>query len=107
VSEAQARDAIWRDDHIAIQSSNSLFNLGAIRFAHPPEIPDTSFRIQMGYRQAGMFVRFLYKSNPDGFGRMMNAILDDRPFVEAVATGYGIDLQTLWLRFVHSTPTAG
>jgi hypothetical protein len=107
VSEAQARDAIWRDDHIAIQSSNSLFNLGAIRFAHPPEIPDTSFRIQMGYRQAGMFVTFLYKSNPDGFGRMMNAILDDRPFVEAVATGYGIDLQTLWLRFVHSTPTAG
>jgi len=106
VSEVEARDAIWRDDRIAIQSSNSLFNFSAIRFAQPPEIPDTSFRIQMGYRQAGMFVTFLNVSNPDGFGRMMNAILDDRPFVEAVATGYGTDLQTLWLRFVRAMPTA-
>jgi len=107
VSEVQARDAVRRGDHIAIQSSNSLFNLGAIRLAHPPEIPDTSFRIQMGYRQAGMFVTFLHESDPDGFGRMMNAILDDHPFVEAVATGYGTDLQTLWLRFVQAMPTAG
>src|SRR5262249_60250832 len=106
VSEVEARDAIWRDDRIAIQSSNSLFNFSAIRFAQPPEIPDTSFRIQMGYRQAGMFVTFLNSSKPDGFGRMMNAILDDRPFVEAVATGYGTDLQTLWLRFVRAMPTA-
>ena len=106
VSEVQARDAIWRDDHIAIQSSNSLFNFGAIRFTHPPEIPDTSFRIQMSYRQAGMFVTFLHESNPAGFGRMMNAILDDRPFVEAMATGYGTDLQTLWLHFVQAMPTA-
>jgi hypothetical protein len=33
---------------------------------------------------------------------MMNAILDGRPFAEAVATGYETDLQTLWLRFAQA-----
>jgi hypothetical protein len=105
VSELQARDAILRGDHIAIESSSSLFNLAIVRFAQPPEIPDTSFRKLMGYRQAGMFVAFLHDANPIGFAHMMNAILDDRPFAEAVTTGYGTDLQTLWLRFVQAAPT--
>jgi hypothetical protein len=105
VSELQARDAIRRGDHIAIESSSSLLNLAAVKFAQPPEIPDTSFRIQMAYRQAGLFVGFLHETNPVGFARMMNAILDDRPFAEAVTTGYETDLQTLWLRFVQAAPT--
>jgi hypothetical protein len=105
VSETQARDAIRRGDHIAVESSGSLLNLAAVKFAAPPEIPDTSFRIQMAYRQAGMFVAFLHDTDPVGFARMMDAILDDRPFVEAVTTGYKADLRTLWLRFVQETPT--
>jgi hypothetical protein len=31
-------------------------------------------------------------TNPVGFSRMMNAILDGRPFAEAVTTGYETDL---------------
>jgi hypothetical protein len=54
VSEFQARDAIRRGDHIAIESAGSLLNLAAIKFEQPPEIPSTSFRIQMAYRQAGL-----------------------------------------------------
>jgi hypothetical protein len=38
-----------------------------------------------------MFITFLHDTNPD-------AILDDRSFAEAVTTGYGTDLQELWLR---------
>jgi hypothetical protein len=105
VSELQARDAIRRGDHIAIESSNSLFNLAAVKFARSPEIPDTSFRILMAYRQAGLFVTFLHETNPVGFVRMMNAILDGRPFAEAVTTGYETDVQMLWLRFVQAAPT--
>src|SRR5262245_12664384 len=106
VSEPQARDAIRRGDHIAIASSSSLLNLGAVRFARPPVIPDTSFRIQMAYRQAGLFVAFLQESNPAGFARLMNAILDGRPFGEAVATAYGTDLAILWSRFAGTSPTS-
>lgn len=101
VSELQARDAIRRGDHIVIESSSSLLNLGAVKFVQRPEIPDTSFRIQLAYRQAGMFVTFLHDTNPVGFARMMDAILDSRPFAEAVTIGYETDLQKLWLRFVR------
>ena len=105
VSELQALDAIWHGDHIAIESSSSLLNLADVKFAQPPKIPDTSFQILMAYRQAGLFVTFLRDMNPAGFARMMNAILDGRPFAEAVTTGYETDLQALWLHFVQTTPT--
>ena len=105
VSELQAWDAIRRGDHIAIADSSSLFNLAVIRYEQPPEIPNTSFRTKMAYRQAGMFVTFLHGTNAAGFARMMNAILDDRPFADAVAAGYEADLQTLWLRFVQGAST--
>jgi hypothetical protein len=102
VSELQARDAIRRGDHIAIESAGSLLNLAAVKFEHPPQIPDTSFRILMAYRQAGLFVTFLHDTKPGGFARMMNAVLDGRPLAEAVPTGYETDLPTLWLRFVQA-----
>ena len=102
VSELQARDAIRRGDHIAIESAGSLLNLAAVKFEHPPQIPDTSFRILMAYRQAGLFVTFPHDTKPGGFARMMNAVLDGRPLAEAVPTGYETDLPTLWLRFVQA-----
>jgi hypothetical protein len=105
VSELQAWDAMRRGDHIAIESSNSLLNLADVKFAQPPEIPATSFRILMAYRQAGLFVTYLRDSNDVGFSRMMNAILDSRPFAEAVRRGYEIDLPTLWSRFAQAAPT--
>jgi hypothetical protein len=104
VSELQALAAIRRGDHIAIKNSNSLLNLAAVKFAKPPEIPDTSFRIQMAYRQAGLFMTFLRDTNPVDFSRMMNAILDGRPFTEAATTGYETELHTLWLHFVQAAP---
>jgi hypothetical protein len=102
VSELQARDAIRRGDHIAIESASSLLNLAAVKFEHPPQVPDTSFRILMAYRQAGLFVTFLHDTDPVGFARMMNAILDGRPLAESVPTGYETDLPTLWLSFVQA-----
>lgn len=105
VSEAQARDAIRRGDHIAIESTGSVFNLNTVKFNRPPEIPNTSFRTLMAYRQAGLFVTFLRDTNPAGFARMMSAILDGRLLADAVATGYETDLQALWSRFVQANDT--
>jgi len=102
VSESQARDAIRRGDHISLATANSLLNLGVIKYVQSPEIPDTSFRTLMAYRQAGMFVTFLHDTDPAGFNRMMHLILDDCPFLEAITTGYGTDLQALWLRFAQA-----
>jgi len=46
-----------------------------------------------------MFVAFLHDADTPGFGRMMNAILDGRPFVEAVNVGYHDNIQSLWQKF--------
>jgi hypothetical protein len=95
-------DAIRRGDHIAIESAGSLFNLAGVKYARPSEQTDsTSFRIQMAYRQAGLFVAFLHEMDPAGFARMMDAVMDGRPFAECVTTGYRADLQALWSRFVE------
>jgi len=107
IGEAQARTAMRRGDRIRIASAGALFAdslLGfiAIRFEQPPEVPDTPLRFEMAYRQAGMFVAYLRDANPESFVRMMDAILDGRPFAEAVTAGYGTDLQVLWLRFLQA-----
>jgi hypothetical protein len=55
----------------------------------------------MAYRQAGMFVNYLRESDAPAFERMMNAILDGRPFTEAVAVSYHQDVHGLWKEFAQ------
>lgn len=96
----QAMAAIQSGDHITVDSAGSFLNLSQLTFVQ--EKPPTSFRIQMAYRQAGMFVSYLRASNPEGFSRMMAAILDRRSFVDAVTAGYQADINQLWSQFVQT-----
>jgi hypothetical protein len=105
VSEAEAREAIRRGDRIAIESEGSWRNLTGIKFENPQASPVGS-RAMMGYRQAGLFVTFLHDRDPAGFARMMAAVLDGRPFAEAITAGYGTDLQALWAGFVRTNEGA-
>jgi hypothetical protein len=100
VSEAEAREAIRQGDRIVIESETGE-NPG-LTFEKPPEIPVTLPRIRMAYRQAGLFVGWLHGRDAAGFARMMAAVLDGRPLPDAVAAGYGTDLQTLWSDFVRA-----
>jgi hypothetical protein len=102
VSEREARAAIERGETITIDDAGSFKNLSEIRFERAPARATASDRTVMAYRQAGMFVSFLHASNTPGFARMMNAVLDGRPFVEAVDTGYHRDVQSLWQQFVET-----
>jgi hypothetical protein len=99
VSEREARAAIERGETIAIEDAGSFANLSEIRFERAPARATLSDRTVMAYRQAGMFVSWLHDTDTPGFARMMNAILDGRPFVEAVDTGYHQDVQSLWQKF--------
>lgn len=76
--------------------SSSLRNLVVIRFAQSPEVPDTSLRAMWPTGRRGCSSRFSMTPIPPVFARMMNAILDDSSFTDAVARGYGADLQALW-----------
>jgi hypothetical protein len=101
VSEREARTAIERGETITIDDAGSFSNLSEIAFERARARATASDRTVMAYRQAGMFVSFLHDADTPGFARMMNAILDGRPFVEAVEAGYHRDVQSLWQQFVQ------
>jgi hypothetical protein len=99
VNEREARAAIERGERIAIDDTGGFANLSEVRFERAPAGATPSDRTVMAYRQAGMFVSWLHDTDTPGFARMMNAILDGRPFVEAVDTGYRQNVQSLWRQF--------
>jgi hypothetical protein len=103
VSVEEARAAIKRHEHIAIDDTGSLWNLAEIRFERAPSGATPSYATVMAYRQAGMFVSYLHDTDGPGFARMMNAILDGRPFVAAVDAGYHQDVHSLWQKFVQNS----
>jgi hypothetical protein len=99
VSEREARAAIERGEHIAIDDAGSLRHLFEVRFEGAIPSGTLSHRTLLAYRQAGMFVGYLHDVDARGFALTMNAILDGRPFAEAVADGYHEDVRTLWQKF--------
>jgi hypothetical protein len=102
VSEQEARTAIARGEYISIDDTQSLGTLmDGIRFERAPREATPSHRTVMAYRQAGMFVSYLHDVDTPGFDRMMNALLDRRPFSEAVTAGYHQDVQSLWQKFAQ------
>jgi hypothetical protein len=106
VSEQEARAAIERGEHIAIDDTGSFWNLSEMRFERAPPGTPLSHQIVMAYRQAGMFVSYLHDSDGPGFARLMIAILDGRPFVEAVMVGYHQDVRSLWQKFAQTSAEA-
>jgi len=102
VSQREAQRAIDRGQHIDIDDTGSFLNLTEIGFARAPTGITPSHRTVMAYRQAHMFVQFLRDFDNAGFDRMMNAILDNRPFADAVRVGYQDNIQSLWKRFASA-----
>jgi len=102
VSEAEARSAIQRGEHIAIEDTGSFLNLSDIRFERDAPPGTRSHQIVTAYRQAGMFVSWLRDADAPGFARMMDAILDGRSFAQAVAAGYDQDVRSLWQKFAQA-----
>jgi hypothetical protein len=101
VSDEEARAAIQRGEQIVIDDAGSLQKLVDVRLERAPVKKAPWYPVVLAYRQAGMFVTYLHDSDGLAFARMMNAILDDRSFVEAVTVGYHEDIQSLWKRFAQ------
>jgi hypothetical protein len=103
VSEEEARAAIQRGEQIAIDEAGSLQNLVGIRFERAPGRTAPSwYPVVLAYRQAGMFVNYLRKSDGPAFDRLLNATLDGRAFAQAVSIGYHDDIRSLWQKFITS-----
>ena len=103
VSEEEARAAIQRGEQIAIDDAGSLQSLSGIRFDRvPAKTAPSWYPVVLAYRQAGLFVNYLRESDGSAFDGMMKAILDGRPFVQAVDASYHQDVRSLWQKFVQT-----
>ena len=79
VTETEARAAIERGEHIAIDDTGSLTNLSEVQFVQAPAAASASHRTVLAYRQAGVCcLDYLCDVDAQGFGRMLNAILDGK-----------------------------
>jgi hypothetical protein len=103
VSEAEARAAIQRGEKIVINDTGGLTRWIDVPFEKQPENKSTWYPVVLAYREAGMFVDDLREADRPGFDRMMNTILDDRPFKDAVNAGYHEDVRSLWEKFIGSS----
>jgi hypothetical protein len=96
VSEDEARAAIQRGEKIVIDDTGGLSKWIDVRLEKEPENRPPWYPVVLAYREAGMFVNYLRESDRPAFDRMMNAILDGRPFTEAVTIGYHDNVRSLW-----------
>jgi hypothetical protein len=103
VSDDEARSAIQRGEKIVINDAGSPTNLTDLRVEEEPGNRPPWYPVVLAYREAGMFANYLRESDRPAFDRMMNAILDDRPFTEAIIVGYHDDAQSLWQKFIKSS----
>jgi hypothetical protein len=104
VSEDEARAAIQRGEKIVIDDAGSLRKLTDVALEKEPANRPSWYSIVLAYREAEMFVNYIRESDEPAFDRMMNAILDDRQFTEAVSVGYHDDVRSLWQKFIKSSP---
>jgi hypothetical protein len=102
VNDDEARAAIQRGEKIVIDDAGSPSKLTDVPLEKAPENKPPWYRVVLAYREAAMFVDYLREWDRPGFDRMMNAILDDRSFKEAVTVGYHNDVRSLWERFVKA-----
>jgi len=103
VSADQARAAIQRGEKIVIDDAGSLSHLRGVRLEKEPGNTPSWYSVVLAYREAGMFVNYLRELDGPAFDRTLNAILNDRPFREAVTIGYHDDVRSLWQKFIESS----
>ena len=103
VNEDEARAAIQRGEKIVIDDAGGLTKLTDVPLEKEPENRPAWYPVVLAYREAGMFVNYLRQSDSQAFDRMMNAILDGRPFAEAVTVNYRDDVRSLWQKFIKSS----
>jgi hypothetical protein len=101
VSEAEARTAIQRGERLVIDDAGSSHGID-VRLEQEPANKPPWYPVVLAYREAGMFMNYLRESDRPAFDRLMNAVLDDRPFKDAVTVGYHDNVRSLWDKFIKA-----
>jgi hypothetical protein len=102
VGEDEGRAAIQRGERLVIYDTGGLTQSIGVPLEKEPENKPSWYPVVLAYREAGMFVNYLRESDRPAFDRMMSAILDGRPFKDALTAGYHDDVQSLWEKFLKA-----
>ena len=94
VSESEATQALLDGMQIKLVYQNPIFGR---ENSHPK-----SMATHMFYEQSGMFINYLYQSNPTAFQKLLQAIQERDNFKDALNFGYGKSLNQLWADFLTS-----
>lgn len=103
VSESEARTAMQHGDALVINDAGGLLQWNGVPLEKEPQNKPDWYPVVLAYREAGTFVNYLREWDRAAFDRMMNAILDGRPFAAAVTTGYHDNVRSLWEKFLKSS----
>jgi len=105
VSEAEAQRAICAGR--SIEASDSPNPFGNVSLKAPViEGDDMRLRMHMAYRQAGLFVAWLRKSNPAAFRALLDRIYEGEQFKPAFEASYKSNVALIWREFVDRCPPA-
>jgi hypothetical protein len=83
---------------VVLESSGSPLNPAT--FEDLQDTPNRSTQTKMAYRPAGFLSLSSMIQILLAFQQMVDSILQDRPFSEALAEAYATDLPAVWSQFV-------
>ncbi len=107
VSEAEAAGALVKGYAIMVTDEGRWRDFASIRFEiEPPNDPFhddfVTFRQRLAYRQAGMFVAWLRKRDPDAFAQLLSRIENGESFRDSFHASYAANASEKWRHFVAS-----
>ena len=86
-----------------IETPDAAYLFGNLGLKPPPprvENEDQRSRMHMAYRQAGLFVSFLRAQNREGFGSLLDRLLNGERFKPAFEASFGTSVADLRARFL-------
>ncbi len=99
VDEEAAKQALLQGYAIAIENKERWLDFAAIPFRIEPLEPSIP-RQRLAYRQAAMFVGWLFARRPNGFFQLLQEIETGKPFSAAFLKSYGSVPEIEWKAFV-------
>jgi hypothetical protein len=103
VSRTDASRAITAGKSFVPNSHGSLlFHKNARKYGFHRYNKNPKIYTHMYYRQAGLFVEFLYYKDTDGFQKMIEKLAGKHSFSEAVFLTYNKSIPQLWKEFITS-----
>ena len=107
VDDNEAREALKDGFAIKVAETGVWRDFNSIPFEKEPKAKGEgadffSYRQNLAFREAGVFVAFLKREQPEAFAKLLRSMQDGAAFGDAFKQAYGQSLGQEWLKFRDS-----